>query len=211
MERIGKGFLVTENTNQTENTNPPKGKNYSMLWPLFVIFFKAGTFTFAGGLAMLPVIEKDVVEKYRMLSKDDFLEYATLSQTLPGVIAVNCASFVGRSAAGTIGMVVASIGATVSAFFLMVAATIATQYIPQTGPAIGALRCIRAASSALILSAAFTLGAHNLKSTFAVLVTLAAFASVAFFRISTPMVVLGAGIVGYAYQRLRSGKGVVAP
>ena len=173
------------------------------LWPLFVTFFKAGTFTFAGGLAMLPIIERDIVEKYGLLEREDFLEYATLSQTLPGVIAVNCASFVGRRAAGTLGMLVASLGATLSAFILMLAATIAIQYIPQAGPAMGAMRSIRAASSALVLSAAFTLGANNIKSTFSIIIMLAAFASVLFLNISTPVVVIAAGAVGYVYQRFR--------
>ena len=152
---------------------------------------------------MLPVIEKDIVEKYKMMEKDEFVEYATLAQTLPGVIALNCASFVGRRAAGTAGMLAAGIGATISAFVLMIAATILIQFIPQTGRAMGAMRCIRAASSALILSAAFTLGAHNLKTAFAVIVMLAAFSCVFFFRITTPLVVIGAGVVGYGYQRLK--------
>ena len=150
---------------------------------------------------MLPVIEKDVVEKYELLDKDEFIEYATLSQTLPGVIALNCAGFVGRRAAGTAGMLAAGLGATISAFFLMIAATIALQHIPETGPAVGAMNCIRAASSALILSAAFTLGAHNLKAAFAVIVMLAAFTFVAFLKISTPLTVLFAGIAGYIYRR----------
>ena len=176
------------------------------LWPLFIIFFKAGTFTFAGGLAMLPVIEKDIVEKYSMMERDEFLEYATLSQTLPGVIGVNCACFVGRRAAGLPGMLIASLGATFSAFVLMIVATIAAQYIPQAGPAAGAMNCIRAASSALVLSAAFTLGARNLKSTFSVIIMLAAFVSVVILSISTPIVVIAAGIIGYGYQRITRGK-----
>ena len=171
------------------------------LWPLFLIFFKAGTFTFAGGLAMLPVIEKDIVEKYGLLSKEDFLEYATLAQTLPGVIAVNCANFVGRGVAGGAGMLVASVGATISAFTLMIAATIALQYIPQAGPVAGAMRCVRAASSALILSAAFTLGAHNLKTAFSVIVMLAALAAVLFFSLNVPAIIIAAGVIGYLYQR----------
>ena len=173
-----------------------------LLWPLFTIFFKAGTFTFAGGLAMLPVIEKDVVEKYGMMDKDAFVEYATLSQTMPGVIALNCANFVGRHTAGIPGMLAAGFGATISAFVLMVAATIAMQYIPRTGPAMGAMRCIHAASAASILSAAFTLGAHNLKSTFSILIMLATLAAAALLKISTPLIVLAAGIAGYGYQRL---------
>jgi len=181
------------------------------LWPLFLVFLKAGTFTFAGGLAMLPVIEKDIVEKYNLLSREDFLEYATLSQTLPGVVAINCASFVGRSAAGLAGMFAASLGAALPAFVLMIAATVAMQYIPQAGPAMGAMNGIRAASAALVLSAAFTLGANNIKSAFSIIIMLAAFVSIFFFSLSTPLVVIAAGVTGYAYQRFSKKKGGKQP
>ena len=174
------------------------------LWALFVIFFKAGTFTFAGGLAMLPVIQKDVVEKYKLLSKDEFMEYSTLAQTLPGVIAVNCASFVGRSAAGTIGMLVAGFGAAFSAFVIMLAATVALQFIPQEGPVVGAFQGIRAASAALVLSAAFTLGRHNLKSAFAILVMLVSLALVLFTDLGAPLTILAAGVAGILHQHFKA-------
>ena len=175
----------------------------NILWPLFVIFFKAGTFTFAGGLAMLPVIEKDVVEKYKLMTREEFLEYATLSQTLPGIIALNCASFVGKHSAGTIGMLVAGFGATISAFVLMIAATILLQFVPQEGAVAAAFQCIRAASAALVLSAAFTLGRHNIKSAFAIIMMLAAFSAVLFFNISAPIVILIAGAIGCLYQFIK--------
>ena len=164
-----------------------------------MVFFKAGTFTFAGGLAMLPVIEKSIVSTYKMMDKEEFMEYATLSQTLPGVIALNCASFVGKRTAGILGMLVAGLGATFSAFVLMLLATIAIQYIPQEGPVIGAMHCIRAASSALILSAAYSLGKHNLKSLFSVIMMIVAFIMVFILKISVPFVVLLSGIAGYIY------------
>lgn len=170
------------------------------LWHLFVIFFKAGTFTFAGGLAMLPVIEKDVVEKYALMPREEFLEYATLSQTLPGVIALNCAAFVGRRAAGFWGMVVAGFGSTFSAFVLMLLATILLQFIPQEGAFAGAFRGIRAASAALILAAAFALGQHNIKGAFTIVVMLCAFALVLFANIAAPLVILAAGVAGCVYQ-----------
>ena len=175
-------------------------KKSKMLWALFVIFFKAGTFTFAGGLAMLPVIERDIVGKYKMMTKDEFIEYATLAQTLPGIIALNCSLFVGKRTAGFWGMMVAGFGATISAFVLMIVATIALQHIPQTGPIMGAMQCIRAASAALILSAAFSMGAHILKSAYAIIVMLAAFVAVAFFSVSAPLVVVVAGVVGMVYK-----------
>lgn len=178
-----------------------KRSKLKTLWVLFVIFFKAGTFTFAGGLAMLPVIEKDITEKHKMMSKDEFMEYATLSQTLPGVIALNCASFVGKHVAGIAGMISAGIGSTISAFVLMLLATILMQFIPETGPAMGAMRGIRAASAALILSAAFSLGKHNIKSAYSVVVMLAAFVLVFILDVSTPLVVLIAAVAGFIYYR----------
>ncbi len=185
-----------------------KKSEIKVLWALFIIFLKAGTFTFAGGLAMLPVIEKDVVEKYKLLSKEDFLEYATLAQTLPGVIALNCASFVGRRTAGFAGMLAAGFGASFSAFFLMLLATILLQYIPQTGPVAGAFRCIRAASAALVLSAAFTLGRHNIKSAFAIVLMIAVFVLVLFLNVNSLLAILCAGIAGYFFQRYKiRGKG----
>ena len=176
------------------------------LWQLFKVFFKAGTFTFAGGLAMLPVIERDIVERYAMMDREEFHEYATLSQTLPGIIALNCATFVGRSAAGVPGMIAAGVGATISAFFLMIGATILKEMIPDSGPVAGAMGCIRAASAALILSAAFTLGASNIKAAFSVVAAIAAFSMICFLGLSAPVVVLIAGAAGYGYERIRGRK-----
>lgn len=152
---------------------------------------------------MLPAIERDVVEKHRLLTKDAFLEYATLAQTLPGVIAINCATLVGRAAGGTLGMLAAGIGAILPAFAFMIAATILIRLLPQEGRLLGAMRGVRAASAALVLSAAFSLGRHNVKSVFAVIVALAAFALVAVGKLTAPLVVLLAGIAGWAYQRVR--------
>lgn len=180
-----------------------KKHDLKTLWALFIIFFKAGTFTFAGGLAMLPLIQRDVVDKYRLMPNDEFLEYATLAQTLPGVIALNCASFVGQKVAGKTGMVIAGLGSTISAFALMIVATVLLQSIPQQGPIAGAFRGIRAASSAFILAAAFTLGRHNLRNSFSILMMLASFALVFFGNVSAPVVIIIAGIAGYAYQHFK--------
>lgn len=177
-----------------------------MLWALFIIFFKAGTFTFAGGLAMLPVIEKDVVEKNKLMEREEFMEYAALAQTLPGVIAVNCAAFVGRSAGGALGMLVACFGATVSAFAFMILATVLLNLIPREGPLFGAFEGIRAASAALILSAAFSLGKYSVKNVFSVAIMIAAFVLALFTKISVLFIVLGAAAVGIVYARILAAK-----
>ncbi len=172
-------------------------------WALFLTFFKASTFTFAGGLAILPALEKDMVEKYKLLPREVFLEYATLSQTLPGVITINCASLVGREAAGVWGMLAAGFGAILPAFVFMLLATVLVNLIPREGIFLGVMRGVRAASAALVLAAAFTLGQHNLKNIFAIVVMIAALVLVLFLKVGAPLVVLLAAAAGYAYQWFR--------
>ena len=189
-----------------EETAKREKAGLKTLWKLFVIFFKAGTFTFAGGLAMLPVIEKDVVEKAKFMERGEFMEYATLAQTLPGIIAVNCASFVGRRVAGTLGMLVASFGATLSAFVFMLLATVLLNLVPREGPLYGAFVAIRAASAALILSAAFSLGKHNLKDAFSVILMLASFFVALLTDVSVVFIVLGGALMGILYAHIKAKK-----
>ena len=170
---------------------------------LFITFLKASTFTFAGGLAVVPAIERDAVEKYQLLSKDEFMEYATLSQTMPGAIALNCAALVGRHAAGTPGMLAAGFGAILPAFALMVLATILAKMIPQQGRLLSAMRGIRAASAALVLSAAFSLGRYNLKDAFSVILMIAAFMLIVLGNLGAPIIVVLSGAAGRIYQRIR--------
>ncbi|HWQ58171.1 MAG TPA: chromate transporter [Clostridia bacterium] len=181
-----------------------KGKTkLRICWELFVTFLKASTFTFAGGLAILPALEKDAIDKFKLIDRDAFLGYATLSQSIPGVIVLNCASFVGRHVAGVWGMLAAGFGAILPAFAFMLLATILANLIPKEGAFLGAMRGIRAASAALLLSAAFSLGRHNLKSAFAVVVMVAAFALVIVGKLGAPLVILLAAAAGYLYQRVR--------
>jgi len=180
-----------------------QSRELKTLGSLFWVFFKAGTFTFAGGIAMLPVIRRDVVERHQWMCEEDFVEYATLAQTLPGVIGLNIALFIGRRAAGFWGMLAAGVGATISAFVIMLTATILLSYVPREGAFAGAFQGVRAASAALVLSGAFALGRGNLKGAFAVAMMLAAFALVAFTSVSAPLVVLAAAAAGCLYQRVK--------
>ena len=169
---------------------------------LFLTFLKASAFTFSGGLAIITAIERDLVEKYHLISKDEFMEYATLSQTMPGVIALNCATLVGRRAAGTLGMLAAGFGAIVPAFALMILAVILMDLIPQSPRFLSAMRGVRAASAALVLSAAFSLGRHNIKNVFSVIVMLAALCMVVLADVGAPLIIVLAGTAGFVYQRM---------
>lgn len=97
-----------------------------MLLQLFKIFFKIGIFTFGGGYAMIPLIEKEIMEEKQWISKDDLMEIIAISQMTPGPIATNAATFVGKKMAGIPGSIAATVGVvlpsliiitTISAFF----------------------------------------------------------------------------------------------
>ena len=62
---------------------------------LFTAWFKMGLFTFGGGYAMLPMIQKEVIEKYKWATEDEVMDYYAIGQCTPGIIAVNTATFVG--------------------------------------------------------------------------------------------------------------------
>ena len=81
-----------------------------MYWKLFVSFWKIGTFTIGGGYVMIPIMEREIVDKHKWLSREEFMDYLSLSQAMPGVFAVNMATCIGKRIGGVRGVVVAIAG-----------------------------------------------------------------------------------------------------
>lgn len=79
---------------------------------LFWAFIKVGGLTFGGGYAMLPILQKDIVEKYGWASEEEVMDYYAMAQCLPGIIMVNTSTFIGRKVKGVRGGIVAALGST---------------------------------------------------------------------------------------------------
>ena len=77
---------------------------------LFFSFFKTGLFTFGGGYAMLPLLKAEVVEKQKWITEDELLDYFSVGQCTPGIIAVNVATFCGYKLKGVTGAITATFG-----------------------------------------------------------------------------------------------------
>ena len=90
-----------------------------MFWRLFWTYIKIGTFTLGGGYAMLPLIEREVVDKNHWLDGKEFLNMIALAQAAPGLIAVNSAIFIGHRLAGWKGVVACVLGATLPSIILI--------------------------------------------------------------------------------------------
>jgi len=80
------------------------------LWELFITFAKVGVMTFGGGYAMLPILQREVVDNKGWATEEELIDYFAIGQCTPGVIAVNTATFIGKKRKGVLGAVIATLG-----------------------------------------------------------------------------------------------------
>ena len=189
---------------------------------LFLVFAQVGVCTFGGGYAMLPILQREVVEKRGWCSEDELADYFAIGQCTPGVIAVNTATFVGSKRKGIPGGIVATLG---MVFPSVVIITIIAAFLQNFAhiPAVGhAFAGVRAAVVALIASSVWKLAKTTVKNwwggaLFAAVLLLSVFSealrrllpAVAFLFTPVAYVIL-AGVVGLALtlaQAKRGGEG----
>lgn len=163
---------------------------------LLKIYLLAGAFTFSGGMAMLPLIERELCEKYGLIDKESLYEYTALSQTFPGVIALTNACFVGKKINGTGGMIFAGIGAILPAYILMSLATLLYQILPQQGPVLSALTAVRATSASFLFAAAYTIAKYSLKDRVNIIIALICFICTALNLVKAPILIVISALIG---------------
>lgn len=130
---------------------------------LFLTFAKVGAMTFGGGYAMLPILQREVVEKKGWCSEEELADYFAIGQCTPGIIAVNTATFLGAKQKGTLGGIVATLG---MVFPSAVIITLIAAFLRNFAdiPAVGhAFNGVRAAVVALIASSVLKLGRTTVK------------------------------------------------
>ncbi len=128
-----------------------------MLWQLFKTFFKIGVVTFGGGYAMIPLIEAEVVERRQWIEKEDFLNLIAISQSCPGVFAVNISTFIGYKLKKVSGAVVASVSTALPAFLAILILALVWRQCEDIPFIAAAFRGIRPAVVALIAVPTFSL------------------------------------------------------
>jgi len=135
----------------------------SDLIKIFLSFLKIGAFSFGGGYAMLPVIQKEIVESNKWITSKQFIDIIGISQMTPGPIAINSATFVGFKVSGILGSIAATLGV-VSFSFLLV--SIANHYILKFKESYvmnAAMAGMRPAMIGLIISVFLSLGRESYK------------------------------------------------
>ena len=133
-------------------------EEWKIFFQLFWTFFKMGPVTFGGGYAMIPLIEKEVVEKRKWLKSEEVTDVFALSQTVPGAVAINSATFIGKRIGGIKGAIAAMLGISLPTFFIVLALGILYFFFQDNPKVEAAFLAIRASVVALIAYAAIKTG-----------------------------------------------------
>lgn len=167
------------------------------LCQLFVAWFKMGLFTFGGGYAMLPMIQKEAIDKYHWASEDEIMDYYAVGQCTPGIIAVNTATFVGYKVKGVIGGICATLGVISPSIIIIFLISSLISNFSEVAIVQHALKGIQVAVCVLMFVAIEKLIKNGIKDLTSLLIAVVAFLLVYFTDISTVIIVLCAGVVGY--------------
>ncbi len=170
----------------------------STLIELFIVFFKLGAFTIGGGIAMLPLLQNTLINEKKWFTKEEFMDIVAVCQSLPGVIAINMATFVGYKKKGLAGSIVATLGVTLPSFvlILLIAHGIAT--IGDNPAVMGAMAALRAAALGMVIVAVIQLAPAAIKNKWAIIAALLAFVLITILKVNTAYVILLFIILGIA-------------
>jgi chromate transporter len=183
-------------------------KKFKLVLTLFLTFFKIGAFTFGGGYAMIPLIEKEVIEKKKWISEDLLLEILAIAESTPGPIAINSATFVGYRAAGVLGSACATLGVVLPSFVIILALSFVLAQFQEVRAVQYAFNGIRAGVLALLVKALWTMYTKSPKGWAAYIVMGGSFLLTAILKVNMFLVIAGCAIFGLvtaslAERRLR--------
>jgi chromate transporter len=177
-----------------------------MLLKLFTTFFKIGLFSFGGGFAMIPLIQREVIERHKWIDDKDFLDMLVLAQSTPGPIAVNTAVFVGYKTRGVLGAIAATLGTILPSFIVILLLALFFAEVRENRYVDAAFRAMRPAVVALIVAPLMNL-VKGMK--WYLISVSAAVALVVWYGIVSPVYLIGAGVVvGVAVAVYNGRKGV---
>lgn len=169
---------------------------------IFVVAFRVGIMTFGGGYAMLPILQREVVENRKWVTEAEVLDYYAIGQCLPGVIMVNTMIFIGQKRKGNVGGIVAAIGTVCPALIIIVAIAALLTNFAEVVAVKKAFAGIRVCVCVLILNAVIKLWKSSVKDLWCFGIFLA-IALLSLFTDVTPVIfVVASAVAGIAIKCL---------
>ena len=179
---------------------------------LFTTFFKIGAFTFGGGYAMIPIIEKEMCEKHKWLKGEEILDIFAISESTPGPIAINSATFVGYRVAGTIGSFFATLGVVLPSFIIISVISLVLQQFSEYEAVQFAFNGIRAGVLALVIKAFVSMYKKCPKGLFSYIIMALAFGvsmfiDIAHLDISIIYIIVSCAVIGVVHSVIQRKRG----
>lgn len=176
------------------------------LLELYVSFLRIGGLTFGGGLAMLPMLKFELVEKRKWISEEELLDCYAIGQCTPGIIAINTATFVGYKKKKVLGGIFSTLGMVTPSLVII---TIVAQFLKAYMENVWvrhAFNGVRGAVCALMINTVFSLAKKNLKNAFSFIVCGLAIIAAMFSPIPTVVIVIIAAIIGIIFEKIKEAK-----
>ena len=172
------------------------------LLDLYFTFFKIGAVTFGGGYAMLPILQREVVEKKHWATDEELMDYYAIGQCTPGVIAVNVATFIGRKYRGVTGGILTTLGVVSPSVILISLIAAVINNFSSIAWVQNALGGIRVCVCVFILNSVVKLFKSAVKDKAALAIYLVLFGVPVFFDFSPIYAVVIAGVLGLVFTKL---------
>lgn len=173
---------------------------------LFLAFARIGGLTFGGGYAMLPMLQREVVENKKWATEAELMDYYAVGQCIPGVIAVNTAVFVGNKVKGLLGAIAASLGVVAPSLAIIIAIAAFIQSFSELEIVQNAFAGIRVAVCVLIFTAIVKLFKKAIVDKFTFILFAIVFVLTVFVDISPIIFVILAAIAGIIVKCIKEGK-----
>ncbi|MTI59469.1 MAG: chromate transporter [Firmicutes bacterium] len=174
------------------------------IWRIFLIFCRIGGFTFGGGYAMLPIIQKEIAEERKWASEEEIIDYYAIGQCTPGIIAINTATMIGYRQKGVLGALAATAGMVFPSLLIITIIAAFFQRFQEYQLVQNAFEGIQIAVIALILDIVLKMWKRSVKDYFGILVFVLGFLMLAFFRLSPVVVILSSALGGIIVQIKRN-------
>lgn len=171
-------------------------KNYKIYWELFVTFFKIGAFTFGGGYAMLPLIQKELVEDKKWATEEEVLDYYAIGQSTPGIIAVNTATFLGYKQKKIPGAIVATLGIVMPSLIIISLLASFFSLFLEYEVFQKAFKGVNVVVAVLLISSVIKMGKKSIISKSGIIIFIAAFLAVVLLHVSTIWIILTSILLG---------------
>lgn len=193
----------------TDGQNNLSKSRKRLVLELFLTFLKIGAFTFGGGYAMISIIEREIAENKKYVTRKDILDIVAVAESTPGPIAINMATFVGFRVAGTPGSAAATLGVVLPSFIIIYVLSFVLRQFQSLDIVRYAFHGIRAGVLALIVKGWISMTKACPRSVFSLIVAIVAFVFATFVNISVLWIIAAAAVCGLVYTVIRDrvGKG----